>query len=253
MINLSHVSKKYSPRQNWVVDDVSLSIEKGETVVLLGASGCGKTTLLKMINRLIEPTSGNIKINGQDCTLMPPIELRRSIGYVFQGVGLFPHMTIAENIAVPLQLKGIKTDDRSQRINELLELVNLDPSRFSQRYPHQLSGGQRQRIGVARALSHKPHILLMDEPFGALDPVNRNSLQQELITIKTKLHQTILFVTHDIFEAFTLGDRIAILNQGKIEQIGTKNELIHSPKTDYVKQWVAHITEQAETLIDHIQ
>lgn len=233
MIELIKVKKHYG--DTLAVNDVSLEVLEGETLVLLGSSGSGKTTILKMINRLIEPTSGSIRVNGEDVLLKDPIEVRRSMGYAIQGIGLFPHMSIDENVSVVLGLKGVSADEKQKRTNEMLELVGLEPDVFASRYPDELSGGQQQRAGVARALAADPAILLMDEPFGALDAVTRDALQQEFIRIKKKLKKTTVFVTHDIFEALILADRIAVLHEGNLEQIGTRDEIVSEPKTEFVK------------------
>lgn len=243
MITLLHVMKSFDDK-NFIVDDISLEVPSGEFLVLLGSSGSGKTTTLKMINRLIDPTFGTITINGQDIATIDPVVLRRSIGYVFQGIGLFPHFTIEENIAVVLKLKKANKKEQKRQAHHFLELVHLPPKEFAARYPSELSGGQQQRVGVARALATYSDILLMDEPFGALDAINRAALQDELLSIKEQLHKTVVFVTHDIFEAFRLGDRIAVLNKGKIEQIGDKKELIHRPATDYVRQLFSRTSQQ---------
>lgn len=234
MIKLIDINKSFAPDLH-AVKGVSLDISEGETMVLLGSSGCGKTTILKMINRIISPSSGTIMIDGENILMQDPIEVRRSIGYVIQEVGLFPHMNIEENVSVVLKLKGRPEEERRLRANEVLELVGLDPGEFRSRYPDELSGGQQQRIGVARALAADPSLLLMDEPFSAVDAVTRDLLQQELLKLKKRLHKTIVFVTHDIFEAFTLADRIAILHEGRLQQVGTKEEIISSPATDFVE------------------
>lgn len=234
MISIKNISKSYDNGNTHVVNNISLEIPDGKTVVLLGSSGCGKTTLLKMINRLIEPTSGDILIDDQSIFDYDPIELKRKIGYAFQGVGLFPHLTVKENITLILKLTGNNNKIIENRAVELLETVNLDPATFASRYPDELSGGQQQRIGVARSLATHPRYLLMDEPFGALDAINRDSMQEEMVGIREKFHTTILFVTHDLFEAIRLGDLIAVMNKGKVEQFGTAAELINHPKTSFV-------------------
>lgn len=233
MIELIGVEKRYNGTR--AVREVSLEVAEGETLVLLGSSGSGKTTILKMINRLIEPTSGVIKIKGEDILEKDAIEVRRSMGYAIQGIGLFPHMSIGENVSVVLRLKGVPVEKRKHRTNEVLDLVGLDPEVFAHRYPDELSGGQQQRAGVARALAADPPILLMDEPFGALDAVTRDALQQEFLKLKKKLRKTTVFVTHDIFEAFILADRIAVLHEGELQQIGTTEEIISNPKTEFVE------------------
>jgi len=234
MIRYNNVSKTYSAETTPAVRDLSLTIEDGETMILLGPSGCGKTTLLKMTNRLIDGFSGCIEIEGDDIAQMDPVELRRRIGYVFQGVGLFPHMSVAENIAIVPKLLKWSKEACAERARELLSLVELDPDIYGPRFPDELSGGQSQRVGVARALAADPQYLLMDEPFGALDTVTRTALQDEMLRLKKQLGKTIVFVTHDIFEALSLGDRIAVLNRGRLEQVGTGADLIRSPASEYV-------------------
>ena len=238
MITLSHVCKSYDKGKLVVVNDVSLQINKGETLVLLGSSGSGKTTILKMINRLIEPTAGNIEIDGVNIKEIPTVKLRHQIGYVFQQVGLFPHMTIEKNVWITLQLMGVPLNERRERAHQLLQLVNLNPDKYAKRYPDELSGGQQQRIGVARALAANPDYMLMDEPFGALDAISRDSLQVETIKLKEHLKKTIVFVTHDIAEAFRLADRIAVLHQGQCQQVGTKEEIINNPATEFVRNLI---------------
>jgi osmoprotectant transport system ATP-binding protein len=235
MIKLTHVSKSFDSGQTYAVNDLSLSVDRGETLVLLGSSGCGKTTTLKMINRLIEPTEGIIEVDGKDVMIRNPVELRRQIGYVFQGIGLFPHMTVEQNVEIVLRLLGWSSRVRRERMQELLNLVGLPAESFAQRFPDELSGGQQQRIGVARALAANPDYLLMDEPFGALDALTREAIQQELLNLKIQLKKTIVFVTHDLHEALLLGDRIAILHEGHLEQIGTKKDILDTPATQFVK------------------
>jgi len=235
MIKLIDINKYFTPDAH-VIKGVYLDIRAGETLVLLGSSGSGKTTILKMINRIVEPSSGTILIEGENILAQDPIEVRRSIGYVIQEIGLFPHMNIEDNVSVVLKLKGQPEEERKKRANEVLELVGLNPEQFSSRYPDELSGGQQQRIGVARALAANPSLLLMDEPFSAVDAVTRELLQQELLKLKKQLDKTIVFVTHDIFEAFTLADRIAILHEGRLQQVGTKEEIISSPETEFVEK-----------------
>lgn len=244
MITFQDVSKSYDEGRSFAVKNISLDIQEGETLVLLGSSGCGKTTLLKLVNRLTDLTSGRIILNDTDTSLQDPMLLRRRIGYVFQGIGLFPHMTIEENITIIPHLLGWKQNKKRSRAKELMELIGLDSSIYANRYPDELSGGQQQRIGVARALAADPDYLLMDEPFGALDALTRDVLQQELLSMKKKLNKTILFVTHDIFEALTIGDRIAILHQGNLEQIGTTEEILQNPETDFVRDLFAKTSRQ---------
>ncbi|GAA3736460.1 osmoprotectant transport system ATP-binding protein [Spinactinospora alkalitolerans] len=238
-IELIEVSKRYGSTSDAAVDDLTMTIPAGQIVVLLGPSGCGKTTTMRMINRLIEPTSGRITIGEMDARAQKPDELRRHIGYVIQQAGLFPHMTVASNIAQVPQMLGWDGQRITRRVDELLELVGLAPSEFRGRYPRQLSGGQQQRVGVARALAADPPVLLMDEPFGALDPITRESLQDELLRLQEELSKTIVFVTHDVDEALKLGDRIAILDTGsKIVQYATPEEILANPASDYVEQFV---------------
>ena len=215
MISIKHVSKSFDGGQHFAVDDVSFDVLESETLVLLGSSGCGKTTLLKLTNRLLEPTSGTIEVDGENIAGQDPISLRRRIGYVFQGIGLFPHMTVEENVAMVPRLLGWPRKQRRERAHELLRTVGLDPETYAGRLPSELSGGQQQRVGVGRALAADPDYLLMDEPFGALDALTRDRLQQELLAVKKRLKKTIVFVTHDIFEALALGDRIAVLHGGR--------------------------------------
>jgi osmoprotectant transport system ATP-binding protein len=240
-IVLEGVTKQYPRQKAPAVDHVDLTIPAGEIVMLVGPSGCGKTTTMKMINRLIEPTEGRILIGDEDVTRKDPDDLRRHIGYVIQGAGLFPHMTVADNIAlVPRLLKWDKARTR-ERVDELLELVNLDAEQFRDRYPRELSGGQQQRVGVARGLAADPPVLLMDEPFGAVDPITRQRLQDELLRLQDELRKTIVFVTHDFDEAVKLGDRIAILQVGsKIVQYDTPEEILAHPADEFVEGFVGH-------------
>ncbi|MDP6777488.1 MAG: ATP-binding cassette domain-containing protein [Candidatus Latescibacteria bacterium] len=235
MIRLQDLNKSFDDAETFAVRDLSLEIAEGETLILLGSSGCGKTTTLKMINRLIEPTSGAIEVDGQNVLAQDPVELRRSIGYVFQGIGLFPHMTVGENVSIVLRLLGRDKQEQRSRAEALLSLVELDPKEYLERFPADLSGGQQQRVGVARALAADPAYLLMDEPFGALDALTRDTLQQEVLRLKERLGKTIVFVTHDIFEALTLADRIAVMHEGQLEQVGPKEEILAEPATEFVK------------------
>ena len=238
-IKLENLSKKYPNTSKEAVKDFNLTIPAGECVVFVGPSGCGKTTTMKMINRIIEPTAGKILLDDQDVTHIPAHELRRNIGYVIQQIGLFPHLTVANNVAtVPTLLGWEKTKIRN-RVNELLEMVGLDPNEYADRFPKQLSGGQQQRVGVARALAADPGVLLMDEPFGATDPITRVRLQNEFRNLQRELKKTVVFVTHDFEEALLLGDRIAVLSdQSKVEQYGTPLEILSNPKSDKVKSFV---------------
>lgn len=244
MISLRDIAKSFDSGRTFAVKGVSLEVADGETLVMLGTSGCGKTTTLKMINRLIEPTSGTIEVDGRNVLDQDPVSLRRSIGYVFQGVGLFPHLSVGENVSVLLKLTGVSRQERRKRAGEMLELVSLDPDRFAHRFPEELSGGQLQRVGVARALAGDPRYLLMDEPFGALDALTRDTLQQQFLKLKQALGKTIIFVTHDIIEALVLADRIAIMHQGRIEQVGSKAEILNQPASDFVQQLFAKPAEQ---------
>jgi osmoprotectant transport system ATP-binding protein len=238
-IKLEKLTKRYPNTAKDAVKEFSLTIPAGELVVFVGPSGCGKTTTMKMINRIIEPTSGKILIGGEDVTHTPAFELRRNIGYVIQQIGLFPHMTIAANVATVPNLLGWDKAKTKARVNELLELVGLDPAEYSNRYPKQLSGGQQQRVGVARALAADPAVLLMDEPFGATDPITRVRLQKEFRALQRELKKTVVFVTHDFEEALLLGDRIAVLSeQSHVEQYGTPLEILSAPTTDRVKSFV---------------
>ena len=244
VIVLSGVSKSFDGGDSYAVRDLSLEIADGETLVLLGSSGCGKTTTLKMINRLVDPTSGAIEVDGRDVRQMPSIELRRSMGYVFQGIGLFPHMTVQQNVEIVPRLLGWSVERRRTRASELLELTGLRPDTYADRLPEELSGGQQQRVGVARALAANPAYLLMDEPFGALDALTRDTLQQELLRLKARLNKTIIFVTHDIFEALTVADRIAILHEGRLQQVGQPQEVLSSPATPFVRDLFAKPAKQ---------
>ena len=234
MIELQHLTKRYGNQV--AVRDLSLTVDEGELLVLLGGSGSGKTTTLKMINRLIEPSAGSVLVDGRDVAELAPHDLRRRIGYAFQQVGLFPHMTVAENIGVTPALLGWTEDKLRRRVDELLALVELDPDETRDRRPDQLSGGQQQRVGVARALAARPQLMLLDEPFGALDPLTRHRLQESFVRIRRELGLTAVFVTHDMVEALVLGDRIAVLQAGRLVQGGTPRTLIREPANDYVRQ-----------------
>ena len=238
MIEIAHLSKRFAASGPPAVDDLSLSIGEGEICVLIGPSGCGKTTTMRMINRMIEPDSGVIKIAGRDVTNIDAVELRRSVGYVIQQVGLFPHMSIAANVATVPGLLGWDEARTARRIDELLELVGMEPASFRDRYPRELSGGQRQRIGVARALAADPPVLLMDEPFGAIDPINRTRVQDEFLKIQRQLKKTVVFVTHDIDEAIKMGDRIALLRDGRLVQHAPPAEMLAHPANGFVEDFV---------------
>ncbi|WP_161887361.1 ABC transporter ATP-binding protein [Marisediminicola antarctica] len=240
-IELSDVSKRYPNQAVPAVENFSMEAQPGELIMFVGPSGCGKTTTMKMINRIIEPTSGSIKIDGKDVLSFDPNDLRRHIGYVIQQIGLFPHMTIAENIGVVPRLLGWSKAKIAGRVDELLSVVQLDPGTFANRYPKQLSGGQQQRIGVARALAADPPVMLMDEPFGATDPITREKLQIEFLRLQETIGKTIIFVTHDFDEAVRLGDRIAVLSdRSQIEQFDTPANILTAPANDYVASFIGH-------------
>ena len=233
------ITKQFAGSNKPAVDAVTFEVTEGTTCMLVGTSGSGKTTLLRMVNRLIEPTSGQIIIDGRNILEENPILLRRRIGYVIQQVGLFPHMNIAENIRVTAEIAGGWSKEQlNRRVDELLELVGLPPAEYRKRFPRQLSGGQQQRVGLARALATDPAILLMDEPFGALDAITRARMQDELVRIQHDVQKTILFVSHDIEEAFKLGDMIAVLHDGQLMQLGTPVELLAKPSNEYVRKLV---------------
>ncbi len=248
MIRLQSVSKSYDDGRTFAVNNVDLVVERNELVVLLGGSGSGKTTTLKMINRLIEPTYGDIEVDGGDVRREDPVQLRRRIGYVFQGIGLFPHMTVAENVGVTPRLLGWSKDKVRERVEELLEMVHLPPGDYGDRRPAALSGGQRQRVGLARALAARPKVMLMDEPLGALDPLTRDNLQDELVSLREKLELTIVLVTHDMVEALLLADRIAVMNEGRIVQVDAPRELLRNPADEYVEQMMTTPRRQADRL-----
>nr|WP_234430508.1 betaine/proline/choline family ABC transporter ATP-binding protein [Streptomyces sp. NRRL F-4489] len=238
-MRLEHLTKVYPGGGAPAVDDISMEIGAGETVVLVGPSGCGKSTTLKMINRLIEPTSGRIRIGDEDVTGIDPVRLRRKVGYAIQASGLFPHMTVAQNIALVPRMAGWSKARTRERVEEMLDLVGLDPGEFRDRYPRRLSGGQQQRVGVARALAADPPVLLMDEPFGAVDPITRDHLQDELIRLQRELRKTIVFVTHDFDEAIKLGDRIAVLRErSQLAQFDTPEAILTHPADDFVSGFV---------------
>ncbi|WP_462410616.1 betaine/proline/choline family ABC transporter ATP-binding protein [Neobacillus sp. Marseille-QA0830] len=236
MLKFDHVSKAYKGGKR-AVQDLTLEIEKGEFICFIGPSGCGKTTTMKMINRLIEPTEGSIYINGKNIMESDPVQLRREIGYVIQQIGLFPHMTIQGNISLVLKLLKVPEEKRRARARELLTLVDMTPD-YLERYPHELSGGQQQRIGVLRALAADQPLILMDEPFGALDPITRDSLQEEFKKLQRKLDKTIVFVTHDMDEALKLADRIVIMRDGMIVQCDTPDEILRNPADEFVEEFI---------------
>ena len=236
MIELRNVSKSWDNGKTFAVNGVSFQLERGKVLALLGGSGSGKSTTIKMINRLIEPTSGSIFIDDENITTQDPVQLRRRIGYVFQAVGLFPHMTVRENVAQVPKLSGVLKSEYAPKVDQLLELVHLPSDEFGDRYPHQLSGGQRQRIGFARALAADAKLMLLDEPFGALDPITRDSLQVEFKSLQEQLDLTAIIVTHDMAEALILADRIAIMSEGRVIRCGTPRELLNNPGHEYVTQ-----------------
>jgi osmoprotectant transport system ATP-binding protein len=240
MIEIDHISKAYDGRP--IVVDLSLTIGSGEFCVLLGRSGCGKSTTLRMINRLTSIDSGTIRVDGEDILSIPPEALRRRIGYAIQSTGLFPHWRVADNIATVPRLLGWARSRIDDRITELLELLHLDPATYRDKYPHQLSGGEQQRVGVARALAADPDLLLMDEPFAAVDPITRDSLQAEIVRIHRATRKTIVFVTHDIEEALRLATLIAMLDRGQLAQSGTPIEILESPANDFVRDFIGRDT-----------
>jgi len=248
MIEFRNVKKSYDEGKSFAVADTSLQIKRGELIGLIGESGCGKTTTLKMINRLEEPSHGTVLVNGTDVKQQNPQQLRRNIGYVFQGIGLFPHYTVAQNVATVPELLGWDKEKIQQRSADVLKLIGLPLAEYGQRSPDELSGGQQQRIGVARALAAKPEIMLMDEPFGALDPVTRAQLQEEFLIIQKTLQLTVVMVTHDMTEALLMADRIAVMKEGKILQTGTPQQLLTKPEHSYVQEIVEMPKRRADRL-----
>ncbi len=248
MIELQKVSKSFDNGQSFAVNAIELKVEQGELLILLGESGCGKTTTLKTINRLIEPTSGKILIKGEDTSLVDPIGLRRNIGYVFQEIGLFPNMNVSENISIIPHLLGWPSEKIKARTMELLELVGLEAREFEYRRPDMLSGGQKQRVGVARALAAGPEIMLMDEPFGALDPITRANLSEEFKKIQNGLKLTVVMVTHDVTEALILADRIAVMKSGNIIALNTPEKLVLNPGHSYVSDLLETPRRQAKKI-----
>jgi osmoprotectant transport system ATP-binding protein len=246
VISLRSLTRRFDAKT--AVDDVSLEVAAGELMVLVGASGSGKTTTLKLVNRLIEPTSGSVWIDGVDTRELEGPALRRRVGYCFQQIGLFPHLSVAENVAITPSLLGWKASEIAARVDELLELVELAPAEYRDRRPHELSGGQQQRVGLARALAARPQIMLLDEPFGALDPLTRESLQQAFTRIRRDLGLTAIFVTHDMVEALVLGDRIAVLHAGRLVQVGTPAELWRAPADEHVAELLRTPRRQTEAL-----
>ncbi len=252
MITFEHVSKTF-PGGVDAVKDLSLEVQKDETLVLLGTSGSGKTTSMKMVNRLIEPTDGRILVGGEDVMEKDPIDLRRNVGYAIQHIGLFPHMTVGQNIGVVPRLLRWSEGDIRERVDKLLAMVGLEPADdFRERFPGQLSGGQKQRVGVARALAADPPVVLMDEPFGALDPITREQLQSEFLELESEIEKTILFVTHDVFEAVKMGDRIALLDAGELQQLATPADLVDKPANDFVDQFLGQHRFQLSLLTRQI-
>jgi len=246
ILELDRVRKSYDGGSTFAVDEVSLRAERGQLVVLLGESGCGKTTTLKTINRLVEPTSGRVLIDGVDTVSVDAVALRRSIGYVFQGIGLFPHMTVADNVAVTTRLLGWKADRRLRRVQELLELVRLDPGDYAAKTPAELSGGEQQRVGFARALAANPTLLLLDEPFGALDPITRDGLRDDFQAIQRELNMTAVMVTHDMTEALLLGDRVVVMRQGRVLREASPPEILSDPNDPYVANLMASPRRNAD-------
>lgn len=237
MIEFKNVTKVYDDG-TVAIEDVSFTVEEGTTTVLVGPSGCGKTTTMKLVNRLEDPTEGTVYFDGQEVTEQDPVELRRNVGYVIQEIGLFDHMTVGENIATVPELKGWERSRIDERVDELLELMALPPEEYRDQYPGELSGGQRQRIGVARALAADPDVLLMDEPFGALDPITRSSLQDEFLEIQEQINTTILFVTHSVDEALKMGDRIAIFDVGELVRYDTPEKVLEDPGSEFVADFI---------------
>ena len=238
MIKIKDLTKEYDAQVR-AVDDISFTVENGQIAAIIGTSGCGKSTTLKMINRLIEPTQGSIHINAESSREIDAITWRRKIGYVTQNAGLLPHLTVKENISLLAKVQKKDSKYINERVSELMGLINLDPSEFEEKYPLELSGGQRQRVGIARALMENPEILLMDEPFGALDPITRNSLHDELLDLNRKLQKTIIMITHDMEEAFKLASLIILMDKGKIVQMGSKEDFMNNPATDFVQNFVS--------------
>jgi osmoprotectant transport system ATP-binding protein len=250
VIELVHATKVFRDpegRDVVAVDNLSLRVEAGETLALIGTSGCGKTTTMKLVNRLVEPTSGSVRVDDIDVTDWDLTRLRRHIGYVIQTGGLFPHMTVARNVGLLCELEGWGRDRTRDRARELLALVNLPPDEFAGRYPRDLSGGQRQRVGVARALALDPPYVLMDEPFGALDPITRDQLHEEFVQLKARVHKTIMLVTHDMAEAFALADRVALMEAGRLVQVGNEADFRERPASPFVSEFLRNHLGQEPT------
>lgn len=248
VIEFEAASKQYAPNSAFALGPVSFVVQPGELLVLLGGSGSGKTTTLKLINRMIEPSSGRILIDGQDVAHLDPVSLRRRIGYVIQGAGLFPHLTVAENIALVPSLLGWPAPRIARRVEELLELVQLPPDVYRSRWPASLSGGEQQRVGLARAIAAEPQLLLLDEPFGALDALTRESVRRQFLELRQRLALTAIMVTHDVTEALMSADRIAVLKSGRLLRIGTPRELVADPQHDFVRELLATPNQQRERL-----
>ncbi|GHF95446.1 amino acid ABC transporter ATP-binding protein [Deinococcus piscis] len=242
MIEFREVTKQFAGGPP-VLNGITLAVPDGELVVLIGPSGSGKSTLMRLVNRLIEPTSGSVWVDGRNVADVNVVELRRNIGYVIQSVGLFPHLTVAQNVELVPSITGVPAAQRRRRAEDLLHLMGLEPAAYAERYPRQLSGGQQQRVGIARALAADPAYLLMDEPFSALDPITREALQEQFLQLKRELGQTILFVTHDVEEAVRLGDHICLLGDGVIQQFGPPDELLHRPANDFVASFMGDSRE----------
>ncbi|MDR0139504.1 betaine/proline/choline family ABC transporter ATP-binding protein [Metabacillus idriensis] len=248
MIQLRNITKKY-PDGFKALKDINLELEAGKIHVVIGPSGCGKSTTMKLINRLITPSEGTVYINNEDISKINPVELRRKIGYVIQSIGLFPHMTIADNVAVVPRLLKWEEERTARKVNELLSMVNLDPETYRSRYPSELSGGQQQRVGVIRALAAEPDVILMDEPFSALDPISRDQLQAELVNLQDELKKTIVFVTHDMDEAIKIADNIILMKDGEVIQVGSPDSILRHPANDFVKEFIGkkRLKEHNET------
>jgi len=253
MIQFKGVTKKY-PDGTMAIKGLDLEIQRGELITLIGPSGCGKTTTMKMINRLAEPSSGQIIVDGKDISTINPVQLRRNIGYVIQQIGLFPHMKIKDNIAIVPRLKKMNKDSYEKRVDELLDMVGLSPDQYRDRYPAELSGGQQQRIGVIRAFAAEPSIILMDEPFSALDPISREQLQDELVRLQEEVKKTIVFVSHDMDEALKIADRIVLMKDGEIVQADTPDRIIRRPKNDFVRHFIGgnRLNESEQLTVDDV-
>jgi osmoprotectant transport system ATP-binding protein len=253
LIQFINVTKRYNDR-SMALNGINLEIKAGELVTLIGPSGCGKTTTMKMVNRLVEPTSGQILVDGQDISTINPVELRRNIGYVIQQIGLFPHMKIKDNVALVPRLKGINKEIYEKRIDELLDMVGLNPDEYRDRYPSELSGGQQQRVGVIRAMAAEPSIILMDEPFSALDPISREQLQDELIRLQEEVKKTIVFVSHDMDEALKIADRIVLMQEGAIVQADTPDRILRRPENDFVRTFIgeSRLNESENLMVDDV-